>query len=65
MENIMTDIINLKQQRKARARTGKEKQADANRRKFGRTKQEKQKEKMEAERRDKHLEGHKLEDNET
>lgn len=57
----MTNIINLNQHRKAKARTDKEKQAAKNRAKFGRTKQEKQLEKKKAEKLEKHLEGHKRE----
>lgn len=55
----MSDVINLRQQRKAKARTDKEKQAEANRLVHGRTKGEKQKSKKEAERASKLLEGHK------
>ena len=57
----MTEIINLNQKRKASARTAKEKNASENRRKFGRTKQEKQLEKLNAEKLEKHLQGHKRE----
>ena len=57
----MTKVINLQQQRKAKARTEKDKKAAENRRKFGRTKEEKQAEKLTKERAKKLLEGHKLE----
>lgn len=57
----MAEIINLRQQRKAKARKEKEKTAAANRRKYGRTKAEKKTEKLEKELADRHLEGHKLE----
>ena len=57
----MTDIINLKQARKAKALTEKEKQAAENRAKFGRTKGEKKLDKLKATKAEKHLEGHKRE----
>jgi len=57
----MTEIINLQKKRKAKARVEKEKTAAENRRKYGRTKEEKQMEKMAAERAEKHLQGHKRE----
>jgi hypothetical protein len=37
---MTTEIVNLRQARKQRARTGREQQAEANRRLFGRTKSE-------------------------
>lgn|GEM_PF-567389 len=55
----MSEVINLNQKRKAKARTDKDKKASENRRKFGRTKEEKQKEKLEAERAERLLQGHK------
>ena len=55
----MAEIINLRQQRKSKARTGKDKQAAENRQKFGRTKAEKQKEQKESERAKRLLDGHK------
>jgi hypothetical protein len=63
----MTEIINLRQQRKIKARTQKEKKAAENRRVHGRTKAEKQKEKKESERVSRLLDGHKREpdDNES
>ena len=54
------NIINLYQKRKAKAKTQKEKIASQNRLKFGRTKQEKLKEKLEAEKLSRHLESHKI-----
>lgn len=57
----MTEVINLNQKRKANARVQKEKKASENRVKYGRTKAEKQKEKREAERAQRHLQGHKRE----
>jgi len=60
----MTDIINLNQKRKAKARGQKEKTAAQNRVKFGRTKEEKLKEKQEAERAARQVEGHKREKDE-
>ena len=57
----MTEIINLNKTRKAKARSEKEKSASQNRVKFGRTKEEKQAEKLKTERADRHMEGHKRE----
>lgn len=56
----MTEVINLNQKRKNKARIEKEKTAAENRRIHGRTKQEKQQEKRDAERVQKHLDGHKV-----
>ncbi|TLP48459.1 DUF4169 family protein [Cohaesibacter sp. CAU 1516] len=56
----MTEIINLRQARKARNRQEKEKQAEANRALFGRTKGQKAKDKAEADKLNRHLDGHKL-----
>ena len=53
----MADIINLRQARKARARTDAEAKAAANRVRFGRTAQEKQASEAEARRTDKLLDG--------
>ena len=55
----MSEVINLNQKRKEKARTEKGKKASENRRKHGRTKEEKQKAKLEAERAEKLLQGHK------
>lgn len=60
-EPVMAEIINLKQQRKTKARKDKEKKAVENRQKFGRTKAEKQTEKLKTKLAERHLEGHKLE----
>lgn len=56
----MTEVINLNHKRKARARTEKEKRALQNRIKFGRTKEEKNREELNAKRAKQLLEGHKL-----
>jgi hypothetical protein len=56
----MTQVINLQKKRKAKVRTDKEKQAAENRIKFGRTKAEKQTEKMKSEILSRHIDGHKL-----
>lgn len=58
----MSEIINLRQQRKAKARLEKEKGAAENRRIHGRTKAEKQQQKLETERVSRFLDGHKLEE---
>ncbi|KTD82947.1 DUF4169 family protein [Legionella waltersii] len=60
----MVEIINLNKKRKAKIRLEKEKRASENRIKFGRTKQEKQLEKQDKERIERHLDGHQLEDKE-
>lgn len=57
----MVDIINLNKKRKAKIRLEKEKKTSENRIKFGRTKKEKQIEKQDNERNERHLDGHKLE----
>lgn len=56
----MTEVINLRQHRKTKARTEKEKKAEQNRSKFGRTKEEKKRDTLKAEQRKRHLDGHKL-----
>ena len=58
----MADIINLRQARKARARTDAEAKAAANRVRFGRTVQEKQADKAEVRRADALLDGVKRDD---
>lgn len=58
----MADIINLRQARKARARTEAEANATTNRARFGRTAQEKEASKAEARRADKLLDGVKRDD---
>lgn len=60
----MTEVINLNHKRKAKARTEKEKKASQNRIKFGRTSEEKNREKRKAERAKHLLEGHKLDSEE-
>lgn len=60
----MAEIINLRQQRKTKARTAKEKKAAENRAVHGQTKAEKQKKKKETERSAKLLDGHKREKDE-
>ena len=60
----MSEVINLNQQRKAKGHAEKYKKASQNRVKFGRTKEEKNKEKQSAIRAKKLLEGHKLESEE-
>lgn len=56
----MVDIINLNKKRKAKIRLEKEKTASENRIKFGRTKKEKQVERQDNVRNERHLDGHKL-----
>ena len=58
----MTEIINLRMARKARARTEAEKQAEENRAKFGQTKAERTRAQSEAERALKAIEAHRRED---
>lgn len=60
----MSEIINFKQKRKAKEREEKEKKAAENRRKFGRTKAEKQAEKQKLERDNKLIDFHKRESDE-
>lgn len=57
----MAEIINLNKRRKTKIRMEKEKKASENRIKYGRTKQEKQIDRQENERSERHLDGHKLE----
>ena len=57
----MSDVINLRQQRKAKARTQKEKSAAQNRVLHGQTKAQKKLTRLEAERTSRQLDGHKLE----
>ncbi len=57
----MGEVINLNKKRKTKIRLEKAKKASENRIKFGRTKKEKQIEKQENERNERHLDGHKLE----
>lgn len=55
----MTKIANLNQFRKCKARTDKERAAEENRAKFGRTKAEKTRDKFDEEKLTKHLDEHK------
>ncbi len=57
----MSEVINFKQKRKAKARSDKEKTAAENRVKYGRTKAEKSAEKLRSEMAKKKIEGHKRE----
>lgn len=60
----MSEIINLNKRRKAKAKISKEKTAEANRHKFGRTKEEKEAEKLKKDFQNQYLDGHKLEKDE-
>jgi len=57
----MGDVINFNKKRKAKVRLKNEKMAPEKRIKFGRTKKEKQIEKQNNMRCERHLDGHKLE----
>ena len=57
----MAEIINLRTARKARARQNAEREAASNRAKFGQTKAEKQRQRADAERSGRLLDGAKLE----
>lgn len=54
----MADIINLRQARKAKARDDKERAAAANRAKYGRSKAERDADRLEDARRERELDGH-------
>ena len=56
------EIVNLNQFRKNKERTEKNRQAIANRKKFGRTKAEKQGDHKDAERTENQLSGHEIDD---
>lgn len=58
----MADVVNLNRFRKTRERAERTKEAEANRVRFGRTKAEKERDRMEAERTTRFLDGQKLED---
>lgn len=58
----MADIINLRQARKAKARLEKEKKADANRAFHGMSKAEKTKNREEKRKLSRHIDNHKLSD---
>jgi hypothetical protein len=55
----MAEVINLRQARKHKARAEKDATSEQNRKKFGRTKAQKQVEAAEKARAEKHIEGHK------
>lgn len=57
----MAEIINLKAVKKAKARAEKDREAEANRAKFGRTKSEKTRDEAETIKRDRTLDGAKIE----
>jgi hypothetical protein len=57
----MADIVNLRQFKKQKARSGRETLADQNRALHGRTKAEKQRDQMATERTDKFVDGHRRE----
>lgn len=56
----MAEIVNLRQARKRKERAAKERQAAGNRAKFGRTREEKRREALEADRDRRHLDQAKL-----
>jgi len=58
----LAEIINLRQKRKQKARDEKEKKAEENRVKFGRTKQEKKRDDFEMHRSRKEIDDKKLEE---
>ncbi|MBP2298668.1 DUF4169 family protein [Azospirillum picis] len=58
----MGDVVNLNRFRKSRDRAERTKEADANRVRFGRTKAEKDRDRLEADRRARTLDGQKLDD---
>ena len=58
----MSDIVNLNQFKKKKARQDEKRRADENAVKFGRTKAEKTHDKAEEKRETRHLDGHQLED---
>lgn len=58
----MGDVINLRQERKRRKRSAKEAQASENRVKFGLTKGEKAKNKLESDRAEQRLDDHRKDD---
>jgi hypothetical protein len=59
-ERVMGDVINLNRFRKARARAEDAKQAEENRSRFGRSKEQKRRQEREDERKAKDLDGKKL-----
>jgi hypothetical protein len=59
------DIVNLRRARKQKARAGREVEAEANRRLFGRSKDEKKKDAAEREAAERRIEGHRRERDES
>lgn len=57
----MSEIVNLKRHRKKLARAEDERKAEENRRRFGRPKAERERVEAEAERAQRHIDGHKRE----
>lgn len=57
----MGDVVNLKQFRKAKERAEKQKRAEENRAKFGRTKADRERQRASEEKQDASLSGHQLE----
>ena len=55
---MAAEIVNLRSARKTKARAGKEAEAEANRRRFGRTKEEKAEDTADQERAGRHIDGH-------
>jgi hypothetical protein len=58
----MAEIVNLRMARKRKARTEKDAEAEANRRKFGQTKAERDRQAAEKQLAERRIDGHKLED---
>ena len=58
----MADIVNLRQSRKSKTREERERNADENRAKYGRTGAERRREASEQTRLERHLDGHRRED---
>ena len=58
----MAEIINLNKVKKTRARVSKDREAEANRAKFGRTKDQKSRADAEQDKLDRNLDGAKIED---
>ncbi len=62
---MAADIVNLRNVRKAKARADREREAEANRRAFGRTKSEKAKTAAEREKAERKIDGHRREPGDT
>jgi hypothetical protein len=60
---VSADILNLRRARKAKARAEKDAEAEENRRRFGRTKEEKAKDTADRERAGRHIDGHRRDRN--